>query len=253
MARSSDPYEQIRQRMDALQEQVKSLTQQPFRIPVVDADPAADESNIWLMEDGRLRVRNAAGTIKEYAPVGSPGGSSSSTSKPTPPPAKKTYIKTWAATWTQSYTQGGSQRSEPELYYGYGDSYNGQSRCLIGFNYTDIHNNLVGSSIQKVELYFHNLHAWWNWGSYIRFGIHNNTSKPGSYGGEVRTNVTQVTFGKPQAKWVTIATEFGIRFRDNTGRGVLINQLTNDRAYYGFGAGLTGAGNPPQIRITYVK
>lgn len=251
--RSNDPFEQLMQRMNALEQQVRSQSQSPFYIPVLDADPATDEGNIWLMNDGRLRVRNASGTIKEYAPVGTPGGTTTTVPKPTPPAPKKTYVGTWAATWTKSYAADNSPRSEPELYYGYGDSYNGRSKCLIGFNASAIHTALLGSTVTKVELFFHNLHSWWNWGSYVRFGIHNNTSQPGTYGGVVRTNVSQITYGNPQAKWATIATEFGIRFRDNTGKGVLIDQLTNDRAYYGYGAGLTGAGSPPQIRITYVK
>lgn len=251
--RSNDPFAQMQGRIEALEQQVKSLSQAPFYVPVLDADPATDEGNIWLMNDGRLRVRNASGTIKEYAPVGSPGGTTTTVPKPAPPAPKRTYTKVWNATWTQSYQADNSQRSDPELYYGYGDSFNGRSKALIGFDYANIASNLAGSQIQRVELYFHNLHSWWNWGSYIRFGIHNNTAKPATYGGAVRTNVTQVTFGKPQAKWATIATEFGVRFRDGTGRGVLIDQLTSDRAYYGFGAGLTGAGSPPMIRITYVK
>lgn len=253
MSGSSDPYFAIMNEIQRLREEVRNLTQKPFYIPVLDSDPAADEGNAWLLNDGRLRVRNASGTVKEYAPVGSPGGTTTTVPKPAPPAPKKTYRGTWAATWTQSYRSSGAQRSEPELYYGYGDGFNGQSRSLIGFPASTIRTNILGSQITKVELYFHNLHAWWNDGSYVRFGIHNNVTKPATYGGAVRTNVTQAKFGKPEAKWVTVATEFGVRLRDNTGKGVLIDQLTNDHAYYGAGAGLTGSGNPPMIRITYVK
>lgn len=255
MSRTGDPFDQIRQELDGLKNQIKGLSQAPLRLPVVDADPdSAQNGNVWLMEDGRLRVRNAAGTVKEYAPVGSPGGTTTTVPKPAPPPAKKTYVSTWAATWTQAYKENGSQRTDTNhLYYGYADSFNGRQKSLIGFNWSAIKTQLTGASISKVEIYFHQIHAWWNWGAYVRFGIHNNNGQPGTYGGVVRNNVSQVTYGKPQAKWATIATEVGVRFRDGTGRGILIDQLSSDRAFYGAAAGLSDSGSPPYLRFTYVK
>lgn len=250
---SSDPYFVIQQQLQQMKQQISDITQRPFYLPVLNADPAVDEGNIWLLEDGRLRVRNAAGVIKEYAPVGSAGSSSSGTAKPAAPAATRTYTGTWGATWTQSYRSSGAQRSEPELYYGNGDSFNGTTKALIGFPASTIAAALAGSTVVKCEIYFHNLYSWWNSGSNVRFGIHNNVSKPSTYGGSVRTNVNQIAYGRPQAKWAPISTEFGVRFRDGTGKGVLIDQQTSDHAYYGFGAGLTGSGNPPMIRITYVK
>jgi hypothetical protein len=254
-ARSGDPYDQIMQEIQRLRDDVQSLRSSPFRIPVVDADPVVDlGTNAWLMNDGRLRVRTASGTIKEYAPVGTPGGTTTTVAKPTPPPAKKTYTKTWTAQWTQSYQEDNDQRTGTDyLYYGYADTFNGRQKSLIGFDYNNIKTNLTGASVSKVELFFHQLHSWWNWGGHVRFGMHNNTVKPTSYGGVVKNNMTDATFGPSQAKWVTVATEFGIRFRDGTGRGVLIDNLTDDHAYYGYGAGVSGNGYPPQIRITYVK
>jgi hypothetical protein len=255
VGRSSDPFEQIMSRITALEEALQLSRQNPLRLPVVNADPDVDlGANVWLMEDGRLRVRNAAGTIKEYAPVGSPGGTTTTVPKPTPPAAKKTYVKTWAATWGQSYRQDNVKRTDTNhLYYGYGDSFNGRGKSLVGFNYSDIASNLSGATVTKVEIFFHQVHAWWSNGGYVRFGIHNNTVEPATYGGVVRTNVSSAHFGKPEYKWITVATEFGIRFRDGTGRGILIDQLTSDKAFYGYGAGINDSGYKPSIRITYVK
>lgn len=253
--RSSDPYAQLLDQIQELREELRSTRQAPVVLPVLNADPDIDlGANVWLLEDGRLRVRNAAGTIKEYAPVGSPGGSSSGTAKPTPPAAKKTYVKTWAATWGRSYRQSGAKRTDTNhLYYGYGDSFNGQGKALIGFDHANITSTLSGATVTKVELFFHQVHAWWNNGGTVRFGIHNNASEPLTYGSEVRVNLSSAHFGKPEAKWITVSTEFGIRFRNSTGKGVLINQLTNDKAFYGYGAGINDSGQRPQIRITYVK
>lgn len=255
MSRTGDPFDEIQQRMAKLEDNIKGLQQAPLRIPIVDADPdAAQNGNIWMMEDGRLRARTAAGVIKEYAAVGSPGGSSSGTAKPTPTAAKKTYVSTYAATWTQSYKENNSPRTDTnDLYYGYADSFNGRGKSLIGFNWSAIKTQLTGSTVTKVEIYFHQIHSWWNWGAYVRFGIHNNNGQPGTYGGVVKNNVSQITYGKPQAKWAVIATEVGVRFRDGTGRGILIDQLSSDRAFYGTGAGIGGSGSPPYLRFTYVK
>lgn len=253
--RSNDPYQQIQNRMAKMEEDIRSLSQQSLRLPVVDADPDVDQGNAWLMNDGRLRVRTASGTIKEYAPVGTAGGTTTTIPKPAPPAAKKTYVNHWDATWTQAYNDSGGQRTDygDQLVYGWGDSYNGKNTSLIGFDYAAIRTALLGSSVTKVELNFNQLYAWWNWGAYVRFGVHTNTAKPGTYGGVIRNNLTQVTYGKPEAKWATIATEFGIRFRDGTGRGISIDPLTTDKAFYGRAAGITGQGIAPQIRITYVK
>lgn len=253
--RGQDPYEQIQEKMDQLNRDVRAIKQQPFLIPVLDADPDVAQGNAWLLNDGRLRVRNASGTVKEYAPVGSPGGTTTTVAKPAPPPAKKTYVKTWGAQWTQAYRDTGAQRTDygDTLIYGYSDSFNGRNTSLIGFDYNNIASTLSGATVTKVELYFHQLHAWWNWGAYVRFGMHSNTVKPGTYGSIVQNNMSQVTYGKPQAKWAVISTAFGTRWRNGTAKGISIDPLTNDKAYYGRAAGITGAGNPPQVRITYVK
>lgn len=53
-----------------LTKRITTLERRGTRIPVLDDDPpAGDYSNIWLLNDGRLRARNADGVVFEYVPT----------------------------------------------------------------------------------------------------------------------------------------------------------------------------------------
>lgn len=53
-----------------LQREVDALRQRPFAIPVLDDDPpAGDPTNLWLLNDGRLRARDAEGRVREWVPT----------------------------------------------------------------------------------------------------------------------------------------------------------------------------------------
>ena len=54
----------------AVSRRVQALERRGMRIPILDADPdAGDYTNIWMLNDGRLRARNADGTVFEYVPT----------------------------------------------------------------------------------------------------------------------------------------------------------------------------------------
>lgn len=53
-----------------LTRRVTTLERRGLRIPILDADPPpGDYTNIWLLQDGRLRIRNATGDVVEFVPA----------------------------------------------------------------------------------------------------------------------------------------------------------------------------------------
>lgn len=252
--------EKLMATIKAMQDEITSLRQRRTWIPVVDDALGVETgNNIWAYNDGRLFVRFPDGNVRQYNPdnavIPTPTPTPTTTPKPKPPPPPVTRQKVWSASWSGSYKNNGDRRTDTNhLYYGNGDSYNGTQKSLIGFP-SSLSTTLTGSRIKKVELYLHNIHAWWNNGVDITFGVHNNTSRPASYGGVVRNDAKTVHFGKPEAKWVVLPVSvFGAFFRLGTGNGIVIDQRTSDRAFYGFAAGVgDSSGNPPKLRVTYVK
>lgn len=60
-------WEALRSELVALIREVNAFRQRPFTVPVLDADPlAGDPTNLWLLNDGRLRARDAEGRIREW-------------------------------------------------------------------------------------------------------------------------------------------------------------------------------------------
>lgn len=244
---AQDPIERLGLDITRMNARLDRLERSGVWIPIVDSDLAVDQGNIWLFQDGRINLRLANGNVVRVATT--TGTGTSSTPKPAPPPQPKTYSKTYAPSWSAAYKSNGGKRSDTSnLYYGYGDGYNGRQTSLIGFPYSTIQSNLSGSTIKKVELYLHNVYSWWNNGSTIYFGMHNATTEPGSLPALVRSLVSKAAFGKNQAKWVSISTEFGTRLRSGSIKGIALQAPNNDQQFYGY-----AAPSSPRLRITYVK
>lgn len=253
-------HERLLAQISRMQQDIVSLQQNRTWVPIVDSTPDPDSgNNIWAYQDGTLYIRFPDGNVRKYLPdtamAPTPTPPPTTTPKPKPPPPPTTRRKVWDASWSSAYKANGDARTDTNrLYYGNGDAYNGQQRALIGFP-SSVSTALTGARIKKVELYLHNIHSWWNNGVDIHFGIHNNTSEPTTYGGVVKNDIWTVHFGKPEAKWVTLpVATFGAYLRAGTGRGILIDQRSNDKSFYGYAAGVgDSSGNPPRLRITYVK
>lgn len=50
-------------------QRITALERRGLVLPVLDADPASgDPTNLWMLNDGRLRARDAEGRIREYRP-----------------------------------------------------------------------------------------------------------------------------------------------------------------------------------------
>ena len=249
--------EALAARIVKLEKAVTDLSTKPLVIPVVDADPGTDyPGNIWAYPDGKVNVRLKDGTVKtsSFGAAGSPGSSN-----PTPAPQPQTHQSLWTATWGQGYrASGGFTGSDnSKLQYGSsGDSYNGRQRSLIGFDYASIQSALAGSTVSRVQFWIYSQHTWYYSGGTMWIGMHNNTAKPGSWGGTIgRDFVTSFHVPNSGATWHDLSTEFGDKLRSGAAKGLTIQAPNDDRTFYGFSAG--GPGTPgnqmPQLLITYVK
>lgn len=254
MPRSAE--EALAQRIRAIEEALAAKTYEPLAIPQVNADPAVGQGNIWVYPDGKLNVRLKDGTVKQYtavAPAPPPA-------PPAPPPPQPiTRWSTWTAVYGQAYRSVGgfTGGDNSKLYQGnVGDGYNGRQRSLIGFDYASIQSALSGSQITSVELWMYMAHTYWNAGGTAWFGMHNNTAKPGTWGGTIgRDLVSSKKVPKVGGVWCALSTEFGARLRDGSARGITLQAPSDDREYYLYAHGGPGTASNlmPQLRITYVK
>lgn len=266
LQKSNDPYNLLLRQFEELKQQATDALVRPYTVPVVSEDPPeTDPTNLWMFPDGRLRGRhkNTAGTAYVYREwvTTSPGSDTSATAPATPPTTPVTQQQMFLAQWSHSYrsTGGGAQRTDQGavmLYYGSsGDSFNGTNRSLIGFDHAAIAAALAGSTVNSVHLRLVNVHAWYNSGVNIYFGIHNFSSKPGSWtgGGIPAQRIVNHKFGKPQERTVPMPLAFATMIRDGTGKGIAIEAPDSSREFYGYAAGVGSGYNVPALIINYTK
>lgn len=252
------PEEQFQAQIDDLKSQIAELRSRPLYLPVLEAVPDASYAgNFWAYPDGRLVFRLKDGTLRQLS---SASASVPAGSNPPPPPQPTTRIGTYTATWSQAYRESGAFTGgdSNNLYYGSSGegSYNGRQKSLIGFDYATIASDLAGSTISSVKLYLFNTHTWFYSGATCYAGIHNNTAKPGTYGGSVHDFVSSFhtnNGGANAGEWHTVSNEFGSRLRDGSGKGVILQAPSSSTTYYGYAAAV-GSGLPaPKLQITYIK
>lgn len=255
------PESEFVQLLNKMQQQINDLRSSPLRIPVLaDDPPTTDPTNIWLLADGRLRIRhrNTADTawvVREYV-TSSPGSGSSATPPAPPTPAPTSRITAWAATSSASYRQAGPKRTdEPgRVYWGSsGDAFNGRNRSLIGFDYAAIAAALASSTVTRVRFRLQALHTWYNNGASIGFGYHNQTSMPSSWPGTVASFVKTDHIGKTELKDFELPLVFGTAIRDGVSRGIALEAPNSSVDYYGYAGGVGGGVTIPTLIIDYVK
>lgn len=254
--------------INAITEEINRSLPRASVIPVMQADPPTeDPTNMWMRPDGRLRGRYWNGSAFVYVDypmrtdITAPPSVPAAPPPPPKPPAPKSYKKTYTADWTQTYQGDGDKRNDSRgtkyLVYGNGgDSFNGTQRSLIGFDYSTIQSNLSGSTIKKVQLRMTNVHAYWNSGVQIYFGVHNVSSEPSNWPGSgslPQRRASHHKFGKPQTRTVTLPLKFGQLLRSGSGKGITIEAPSGDRDYYGYAAGVGSGYTPPQLIISYTK
>lgn len=243
-----------------LRSRVTNLESRAFRVPVLSADPVeADSTNLWMLQDGRLRGRKPDGTVVEYAysnhshpsVTATPSGGSASTVVVTPTAVPTSRLWERAAAWSRSFNQGGSGvRSTTNLYYGNaGDSFNGLQKSMVGFD-TSAQTEIGGYySIDKVEIMLSNLHTYPNNGTDLKISLHAQSAAPSSYS-ETHDVAATVRVGKPSPNvWYQVPNWIGELLAAGTIRGFGLDQNSSDRNLYGYAQG----GDSPRMRVHYSK
>ncbi len=210
-----------------MQARLDALERWGFRVPILDDDPSVDDPiNLWMFNDGRLRGRDADGTIRQWT-NDTPGSSTSANPKPavlTP----HLHQTTWAASDSQDYCP--VHGLETPLYFGQYDATHGER--LVMFLLPDIATELTGASIRQVELQAKTLDA--NQAQVeIAWGGHAETSLGGTYHQQYE-DVWRDTW--PQVggdTWRTMPNWFGEALRDGDITGLVVNQPSTSKAYYG--------------------
>lgn len=65
-----DPVARLAAKIDRLKDRIAALERRGLVIPVLDADPeVGDPTTIWLLNDGRLRAKDAEGRTHEWVPT----------------------------------------------------------------------------------------------------------------------------------------------------------------------------------------
>jgi hypothetical protein len=268
--------------------QAKSTRSTGFHVPTLNADPAADDpTNLWLLEDGRLRARTVDGTVHEYLPIaqsrphvptfasdpaastgwrlwfnggtsrlrgrlangsiieyapvtattssdgGTPVSGSSTSTKPKPSdPTPKKYVSVYPTTWTRMFCV--THGIEAGGRYGtFPGSYHGMRRIMFGFNDSAIRADLAGSTIRNVELRMRNLDSWSYSGIDVHFGAHNKAAAPDAFSAVRRDAWKGHWPAVGGGHWRNTTDWFGKALRDNTIKGLTIDQPSGSSAYYG--------------------
>lgn len=222
-----------------MRQRVETLERWGFRVPVLDEDPAATEPiNLWMFNDGRLRGRDADGTIREWQ-GNAPGSSTSSN----PKPAVQTphlHQTAWAATDSQCFCP--VHGLEDPLYFGELDATHGER--LVMFLLPNIATELSGATVQQVELQARTLDAYQAQVE-IAWGGHAESALGASYHQQYE-DVWRDTW--PQVggdTWRIMPRWFGEALRDGDITGLVVNQPSTSKSFYG------RLDTALSIRITY--
>lgn len=140
----------------------------------------------------------------------------------------KTYNAVWAGTYRANLQP--STASDSYIWQGYGDSFNGNQRGLIGFPYATIQSDLSGATIVYCNFKFKVQHTWFNAGSNARLGTHIYTTEPGSWNG-ANVNEGLVTSGNVVSGGtyqVPMGVTVGNAFKAGTARGIALGPWTSN-------------------------
>jgi hypothetical protein len=172
-------------------------------------------------------------------------------------PVPKTYTKTYYGTWSRTYDGNNATTWDDSAYcyQGYYSSTRGNTRSLIGFNYTQIQNDLSGATINSCYFGIRGAHAYYNSGFTCYLGTHTYTAKPSTWNS---ANVTEATgfvtgLAAGESLKINMGTGLGNSFKSGAVKGMAIGPgPTTSLIYYGFIYGATQTGKP-YLTITYTK
>jgi hypothetical protein len=198
----------------------------------------SDTGFTWFVMDGGLRA-DVGGVISQV---------SKSAGVPDPDPVT-TYTRRYYATWSRTYDQDNSTTWDDSdyCYQGRYSDDRGDTKSLVGFDYSQIMSDLSGSTIVSCYLTFKCAHSYYNSGLTARIGTHDYTAKPSTWdfsrADEWRHSVTDVTAGETITK--SLGTGIGGEFRSGTSKGICFGPGgSTDKIYYGYFYGGTQVGQP---------
>lgn len=199
---------------------------------------------LWI-EDVGLNSR-ASTPISAYASPSSP-----------PVATKKTYTKTYQPLWSRTYdgNLGTTWDDSAYCYQGYYSSQRGNTRSLVGYDYTTIAADLAGATVNSVKLTFKVAHAYYNNGVTVEIGGHTYTAKPSTWNGaNVAEQQANHTFSVPGSTYtVTLPAIFGTNLKSGAWKGIAFGPgPSTSLVYYGYVYGATQTGKP-YLTINYTK
>lgn len=179
-------------------------------------------------------------------------------------------ITTWTATWSEGYW-GPSKGNLAHTHYNslvrhdrlcqgnylpYHDNFigrQGREGGMFGVDIDNMRNELQGSRIEKIEVYFHVLHSGYYSGTDLIVGTHNCR--------DWQDRFSQVNYGvasaryyyRDQGQWITLPNWVGENLRDGKLCGLTTYSDKADLWHYAYVAGIWDNWKKPKIRITYVK
>lgn len=249
------------EKIRAMEDQIRDLQQKTPHIPTLAADPdPADPTNLWFLDDGRLRARTRDGTIREYAfsvhlhderyvQIGSPGTGSQGGGTSTAPPPEAAYVPSSkqyrsGPDWATSYRLGGSVARTPQddfLYYGRYSATNQEQMSMVHFPGVKdaLAPTLAGPArIGAVRARIINQHTYGNAGTELRLGLHNSSGSPVAFTESewppFAVKVYKAGYAGGVDQTYDLPTWVGERFRDNAAQGITLNQHSTALSYYGY-------------------
>lgn len=225
-----DPVERLAVEIRRMQARITTLERGGLRIPILDADPAADDpTTLWMFNDGRLRGRDAEGRVREWATT-TPGATTSGDPKPavlTP----HLHATVYSATGLQCYCP--VHGKEDPLYFGQESSTHGERLVMVFLDDATIRADLAGATVQQVEMSARTLQAFGAAGVDIAWGAHAEAAEPATYKQKYEAVWTDHWPQVGGDDWRTMPNWFGVSLRDDVIRGLVVNQPSTSNLYFG--------------------
>lgn len=236
-----------------LKREIQMLRSSPPSIPRLQEDPGAESRvALWMLDDGRLRGRDAAGDVIEYAFEPSPGGSTSSDPPPTAPYIPATAVLTVGSSWSRSFTAS-ELRSTGTLYFGDSGDGHGENFSMIGWSddaLSDLAPGIAGTRILQVQLVL-NFTILRSSSCEIRMGLHSDSDPPSEFEEDSWAPIRAMVSGTGE-KEISLPVSVGYGMSEGSVNGVTIRQNSSSSALYGVAIG-NATSSYPKLKVTYVN
>ena len=178
---------------------------------------------------------------------------------PSPPPTTSTptkHTRTYKATWSRSYDgdNGTTWDDSKFCYQGKYDYNRGNTKSLVGFDYSTIKSDLSGAQKVEMHLGFYCSHSYYNSGLTAIIGGHHYSSKPSTWSdASVYQNIQRTHANKNQKTYIQLNSTMVSNIKSGKYRGIAFGPgPSTSKQYYGYFNGAT-QGSKPYLYVTYYK